>query len=156
MTAIIESITKELLVAASQETAFTVFTGKMDLWWPKTHHIGKCPMVELVLEQQQGGRWYSRHEDDSEADIGYVLTWNPYGKLVLAWQVDGNFQYDPTLITEVEVNFIPEGPKTTRIIVEHRDLEKLAGGSKLIESMDEGWGMIMNLYKNVAEGIYRQ
>lgn len=145
------TIKKEVLVQASQETAFQVFTEKIDAWWPKTHHVGKCPMVESFLEQKPGGRWYSRHEDGSEVNVGHVITWDPYAQVVLAWQIDGNFQYAPELITEVVVNFIPEGATRTRVILEHRDLQKLMGGAKVVESMDEGWGMIMNLYKKVTD-----
>lgn len=145
----IESIRKELLVEVSQETAFKVFTEKMDLWWPRTHHIGKSPMTELVLESGKNGRWYSRHEDGSEQDVGYVLTWDPFELLVLAWQINGNFQFDPALVTEVEVLFIAEAPETTRIKFEHKNLERLGGG-KAVESMDEGWGKILNLYKSLA------
>jgi hypothetical protein len=146
----IESIRKDLLVEASQETAFKVFTEKMDLWWPRTHHIGKSPMTELVLESGINGRWYSRHEDGSEQDVGYVLTWDPYDLLVLAWQINGNFQFDPTLVTEVEVLFIVEAPEKTRIKFEHKNMERLGGG-KAVESMDEGWGKILELYKSVAK-----
>jgi hypothetical protein len=35
--------------------------------------------------------------------------------------------------------------------MEHRDLEKLAGGAKIIEDMDNGWGFILNLYKQIAD-----
>ena len=152
MTTTIAPIRKELLVEASQETAFNVFTSKMDLWWPRTHHIGSCPMTELVLEAGVNGRWYSRHEDGSEANIGYTLVWDPYSLLVLNWQIGGDFKYNTDLTTEVEVQFIPEGPKRTRVKMEHRDLEKLGGG-KTVESMDQGWGMIMNLYKELVAGI---
>src|SRR5665213_2639776 len=107
----IQSIKKELLVEASQETCFKVFTEKMDLWWPRTHHVGSCRMVKPVLDPGINGRWYSRHEDGSEVNVGYVLEWDPYTQVVLAWQIDGNFKCDPTLLTEVEVKFIPEGPK---------------------------------------------
>ncbi|MBS1659525.1 MAG: SRPBCC family protein [Bacteroidetes bacterium] len=147
------TIKKEVVVQASQETAFRVFTERIDAWWPKSHHVGKCPMVESVLEQKPGGRWFSRHEDNSEVEIGHILSWNPYAHLTLAWQINGDFQYDPALISEVEVNFIEEGPKQTRVVMEHRDLDKLGGGSKGIESMDEGWGMILNLYKKMADEI---
>lgn len=145
------NIKKELLIAAGQESCFKVFTQKMDLWWPKTHHVGKCAMVEMVLEQGQGGRWYSKHEDGSEVNVGTVLSWNPYDLLVLNWQIDANFQYDPGITIEIEVQFISEGPKTTRVLMEHKDLDRLGEGGKAIESMDEGWGMILNLYKNTVE-----
>ena len=145
------TIKKEVLVKASQQTAFNVFTQKMDAWWPRTHHVGSTPMVESVLEQKPGGRWYSRHEDGSEVNVGYISTWDPFGQVVLIWQIDGNFKCDPELVTEVEVNFIPEGPASTRVTLEHRDLQKLAGGAKNVEAMDDGWGMIMELYKGVAD-----
>lgn len=143
-----ESIRKEVVVAASQETAFTVFTDKMDLWWPRTHHVGSCAMTGSVLEPGKKGRWYSKHEDGSEVNIGYVQTWDPFGHLVLVWQIDGNFKCDPDLISEIEVCFIAEGPGTTRVTMEHRDIDKLRGGKKVIDDMDKGWGFIMDLYKN--------
>jgi uncharacterized protein YndB with AHSA1/START domain len=145
------TIKKEILVEASQQTAFEVFTQQMGQWWPTTHHIGKSPMTDCVLEPTNGGRWYSRHDDGSEADNGYVLNWDPYARVVLAWQIDGDFQYKPDLITEVEINFIPESPEQTRVTLEHRNLDKLAGGVKVISSMDEGWGFILNLYKKIAD-----
>ncbi|MDB5110910.1 MAG: ATPase [Mucilaginibacter sp.] len=142
----IESIKKEVIVEASQATAFKVFTEKMDLWWPRTHHIGKSPMTELVLEPGLQGRWYSKHEDGSEADCGYVMRWEPNGLLVLAWQINGDFQYDPKLVTEVEVQFIPEDTQTTKVKLEHKNLDRIGAG-KTIESMNEGWGKILELYK---------
>lgn len=145
------TISKEVLVNASQETAFKVFTEKMDSWWPKSHHIGTNPLVESVLEGRKDGRWFSRHEDGSIANVGHVMVWDPFARLVLAWQVDGNFHYVPDLITEIEVQFIPEGAASTRVKLEHRDLQKLMGGSKVIADMDGGWGMIMNLYKEVTD-----
>lgn len=151
----INTIKKDLLVAASQETCFNVFTQQMGGWWPKAYHVGQCQMTETVVEPSPNGRWYSKHADGSEINIGHVLTWDPYGLLILNWQIDGNFQYNPAITTEVEVQFIAEGPRTTRIKFEHKHLERLAGGTKVIEGMDEGWGTILNLYKGTTEGHYR-
>ena len=147
----ISCIKKELVLEASQETCFNVFTRKMDSWWPKTHHVGSTPLLETVLEPKPEGRWYTKHEDGSEMTVGYVLTWDPYGLLILNWQIDSNYHCDPELRTDVVVRFIAEGPTRTRIRFEHRDLDKLGGGAKVITDMDEGWGMILLLYKNLAE-----
>jgi hypothetical protein len=147
----ITTIKKELHLNASQQTCFNVFTKKMDAWWPKTHHVGSAPLVETVLEPKLGGRWYTKHEDGSESMVGHVLTWDPYSLLILNWQIDGNFQCDPELRTEVEIRFISEGPAQTRIEFEHRNLDKLAGGTKIINDMDNGWGMILDMYKNLTE-----
>lgn len=146
----IATIKKEVIVEASQATAFKVFSEKMDLWWPRTHHIGKAPMTEMVVEPGVNGRWYTTHEDGSEANIGYVLSWDPDSFLALAWQINGKFEFDPELVTEVAVNFIADGPKKTVVKMEHRNLDRLGSGGKTIESIDEGWGIIINLYKNLA------
>jgi len=145
-----QSIVKEVTVAAPQETAFNVFTRKMGLWWPKSHHVGSCPMTETILESGTNGRWYSKHEDGSEVNIGYVRTWDPFDQVVIIWQINGDFKVDPDLISEIEVQFIPEGPATTRVRLEHRDLDKLRGGTKVIDNMDHGWGFIMDLYKGLV------
>lgn len=145
----IAPIKKEIVVDAPQELAFKVFTGKMDGWWPRTHHIGKAPVTEFVLEPGINGRWYSTHEDGSEVNVGKVLVWEPYDRLVLAWQINGDFKFDQHLITEVELHFIQEGPSKTRIRFEHRNLERIGGG-KAIESMDKGWGQILELYKQLV------
>ena len=148
-----ESIKKEVVVEASQQTAFKTFTDKMDLWWPRTHHVGGSPMTEMVLEPGTGGRWFSKHEDGSEINVGYIISWDPYALLVLAWQINGDFKYDPDLITEVEVRFLADGPKQTMVKFEHKNLDKLRTGGKAVDSMDEGWGYILNLYKNVISQL---
>ena len=99
-------IKKEVVVDASQETSFKVFTEKIDQWWPKELHVGKAPLRESILEPKPSGRWYSTHEDGSEVTIGYIIDWNPFDRLLLAWQIDGNFTYDPDLVSEIEVTFI--------------------------------------------------
>ncbi len=145
------NIKKEVMVEASQQIAFEVFTEKMDLWWPKTHHTGSCPMIESILECRPGGRWFSRHEDGSEQNVGHLRIWEPFGRLVLVWQLNGDFKYDPELISEIEVLFVPKGLNSTLVTLEHRNLEKLMGGTKVVESMDSGWNKIMNSYKNITD-----
>ena len=142
-------IKEEVVVDASQETSFKVFTEKIDQWWPKELHVGKTPLRESILEPKPSGRWYSTHEDGSEVTIGYIIDWNPFDRLLLAWQIDGNFAYDPNLVSEIEINFIVEGPTRTRVHMEHRDLEKLQGGAKVIENMDQGWAYILSRYQNL-------
>ncbi|MHB8209434.1 SRPBCC family protein [Mucilaginibacter sp.] len=144
------SIKKDFVVEASQQMAFTVFIEKMNLWWPRTHHIGSTEMTEIVVEPEVNGRWYTKHADGQEVNNGYVIKYDPYGLFVLAWQINGDFKYDPNVVTEIVAEFIPEGPTTTRVKFEHKDLHKLGSG-KTIESMDKGWDMILNLFKQQAE-----
>src|ERR1035438_4720289 len=101
----IEPVRKEVLVNASQERAFQVFTQGIDKWWPRQHHIGKSPLKKAILEGMPNGRWYATHEDGSETGTGKVLVWEPPQRLILAWQLNAKWQFDPEFVTEIEVTF---------------------------------------------------
>lgn len=150
----VEPVRKQILVEASAEHAFRVFTEGMDRWWPRQHHIGKSPLKRAVLEARPGGRWYSICEDGTECNVGKVLTWDPPRRLVLAWQITANWEYDPSFTTEVEVSFRAEGPRKTRVELEHRDLHRYGvaadGLRKEIDS-EGGWGLIVQRFAEVAE-----
>src|SRR5579872_3007962 len=121
----IAPVRKQLLVNATPSRAFEIFTSRMSDWWPATHSILKSPLKECIVEPRVGGRWYSVGEDGSECDTGYVITWKPPELLVLAWQIDAGWQFDPALVTEVEVRFTAAGADTTRVELEHRCLERM-------------------------------
>jgi uncharacterized protein YndB with AHSA1/START domain len=149
----IEPVRKQILVEASQEHAFRVFTMGIDRWWPREHHIGKSPLKRAVLEPRVDGRWYSVCEDDSECDVGKVLAWDPPRRLVLAWQLNAEWQYDADFVTEVEVDFAVEGPRRTRVTIEHRNLERYGlAAASLRRALDSpgGWGGTLGSFANVA------
>ncbi len=149
----IEPIRKRIIVAAGQEHAFTVFTAGIDRWWPREHHIGKSPLKRAVLEPRLDGRWYSICEDGSECDTGKVLAWDPPRRLVLAWQLTADWKFDAGFITEIEVNFIAEAPRRTRVEVEHRNLERYgAAAAELRKTLDSpgGWGGLLTVFAQVA------
>ncbi len=150
----IEPVRKQILVRARQEVAFRVFTEGMDGWWPRGHHVGTTPLRRQILEPKLGGRWYSVQEDGSECDIGKVLAWEPPARLLLAWQLTAEWRYDPGLVTEVEVTFTAEGPKATRVALEHRNLERFGeAAGKLRSGIDspEGWGHMLERFAALAE-----
>jgi len=148
------SVRKELTIKVSQARAFRTFTELMDQWWPRSHHIGKAELKKAVLEPRQGGRWYEIGVDGSECNWGRVLVWDPPARLILAWQINADWQYDPNLVTEVEVNFAEQGPNLTRFTLEHRDIEKF--GVKAQEmwkafDSDGGWTGLLNAFAKLAE-----
>jgi len=124
MTTTSTSIHKTVTVNASVEKAFRVFTEGFDGWWPRTHKIGGADLKQAVLEGSEGGRWYEIDTDGSECEWGRVLAWEPPHRLVLSWQITGTWQYDPNLLTEVEVRFVADGPDRTRVDLEHRNLDR--------------------------------
>ncbi len=146
-------VRRSVTVRTSPQHAFEVFTAGIGTWWPASHHIGASPMKVSIIDPGVGGRWYSICEDDSQCDIGKVLVWAPPGRLVLAWQIDGQFNYDPDLITEIEVTFADQGDGTTRVDLEHRNLERMGDKAEHGRAMldaPNGWGLIMSLYAQAA------
>jgi uncharacterized protein YndB with AHSA1/START domain len=141
------SIKKQLTVEAPLDRAFRVFTANMGAWWPKSHHIGKAALKDCVIEPRVNGRWYELDEDGATCEWGKVLAWDPPRRLVLAWQLDHEFRYDPALLTEVEVTFSALGPRSTRVDFEHRNLERFgAAAERLRGDMGKGWGEILDSY----------
>ncbi len=148
----IAPVRKSLRVNAPQAIAFEVFTAGIDRWWPKTHHIGKSPMAAAIIEPFAGGRWYHTCEDGSESPAGRVLVWQPPERLVLAWQINGNWQYDANLVTEVEVTFVADGAGATRVELEHRDLDRLGDAAeKFRAEVDGGWAGLLEMFAKMAE-----
>jgi hypothetical protein len=106
-------------------------------------------MKDAVMEPRVGGRWYEIDEDGSECEWGKVLAWEPPGRVLLAWQIDSRFRYDPTRVSEVEIRFTPESPGVTLVELEHRHLERLgAEADDLRQKVDapNGWTAILDHY----------
>jgi uncharacterized protein YndB with AHSA1/START domain len=146
------TIYKEIIVNASQEHAFKVFTESFDSWWPRVQHRGKPPLKEFVLEPHIGGRWYEIYEDDSECDWGRVIDWEPPARFALTWQITEEYEFDPNLRTEVEVTFMSLGAHHTRVVLEHKYLDRFGENAvKIKQDKDVGWSMIMPLYAAAAK-----
>ncbi|MEP6620124.1 MAG: SRPBCC family protein [bacterium] len=147
-------VRKQIVVNASQEHVFKVFTRDINTWWPREHHIGTSPLAQAMLEPHAGGRWYAICEDGSECDTGKVLAWDPPRRLVLAWQITAQWQFDPEFVTEVEVNFVADGPKTTTVTLEHRNLARYGVAAEAFRaSIDAagGWGKLLESLARRAE-----
>jgi len=52
----IAPVRKSVVVQATPQRAFEVFTAGIDRWWPKTHGIGAAPIRESIIEPYVGGR----------------------------------------------------------------------------------------------------
>ena len=143
-------IRKTITVNTSTACAFKVFTEQHGTWWPlQTHHIGTQPAQTAVIEPWAGGRWFERASDGSECNWGKVLVWEPPFRLMLAWQISPEWQYDPKLITEVEVRFIAEGSNRTRVELEHRNLDNFGDKASAIRSAfdsEGGWSGLLQRY----------
>ncbi len=144
------SVRKRMNVNAPVEIAWRVFTEKMGTWWPLTaYKIGKVPAVDAIVEPRVGGRWYERGEDGSTCQWGSVLVWEPPTRLVLSWDITADWQYDPSLKTEIEIHFVAEGKSATRVELEHRCLDRYGARRaemRRIFDTEGDWGRLLALF----------
>jgi Activator of Hsp90 ATPase homolog 1-like protein len=154
----IAPVRKTVLVQASPQHAFEVFTTGIDRWWPKSHGIGATPLKESVIEPFVGGRWYNRCEDGSDVVVGHVRVWQPAKRFVVSWEISADWKPDSRaqFASEVDVRFIQEPNGHTRIELEHRDFERMgAPGEKMRNEVDGGWPAILELFAEAASKAMR-
>lgn len=153
-TSTIPAIHATITVSVPIERAFRVFTDSFNTWWPAEYHIGQADIAEAVLEPREGGRWYERGVDGSECDWGRVLTWEPPHRLVVTWQINGEWQFDPDPLhaSEIEVRFTSGGTGRTTVEVEHRLLDRLVGGQAIYDAIGRGggWSSLLERFAKAA------
>ena len=126
-------------VDCSAEHAFSVWTSRIDTWWPSDHTVsGEAELV--VLQSGVGGRIFERTPDGVEHDWGEVTLWNPPTQLAYLWHLGA----DRTAATEVEVRFVARGAATTRIEIEHRGWEQLGEAADQWRDRNQvGWDTLL-------------
>jgi hypothetical protein len=149
-------VRKEFVVDVDHRRAFEVFTTEFGQWWPLlSHHIGRASPETAIIEPFVNGRWFERAMDGSECDWGRVLVWDPPHRLILTWCIDSRWQFDGSLATEVLVHFIAEAAERTRVVLEHRHLDRYGADAEKMRGIfdsDGGWAGILQRYTTRAHG----
>jgi hypothetical protein len=150
----IAPVRKSIVVQASPQRAFEVFTAGIDRWWPKTHGIGEAPVKESIIEPFVGGRWFTKCEDGTDVVVGHVRIWQPAERFVVSWEISANWKPDARLAfaSEVEVRFVAEAAGRTRVELEHRNFERMGevGGETMRKGVDGGWPTLLDLFAKEA------
>jgi uncharacterized protein YndB with AHSA1/START domain len=149
-------IRKSLRVRAGRQKAFDTFVGAMGSWWLKTHSLVESGQKDVIIEPRAGGRWYEIGNDGSEKQWGRVLAWEAPDRVLLAWQLNAEWTYDPDFETTVEVRFTPDGDDHTIVDFEHRDLDRFGANAEAVRGdydtgMDGGWQQLLENYRTMAE-----
>ena len=131
------SVRSEIVVEASIDRAFEVFTQQFDRIKPREHNMLDVDIAESVFEPRPGGRVFDRGVDGSECQWARVLAYEPPERIVFTWDISPYWQIETNLdkASEVEVLFISETPERTRVELEHRNLDRHGEGW---EGMREG------------------
>jgi uncharacterized protein YndB with AHSA1/START domain len=148
------SVRHEVVVDAAIERAFSVFTSDFGAFKPREHNMLGVDIAETIFEPHVGGRLYDFGVDGSECGWARVLAYEPPDRVVISWDINPQWQIetDPGKTSEVEVRFIAETPERTRVVLEHRNLDRhLDGWEAVREGVDSegGWPLYLRRYADL-------
>jgi hypothetical protein len=72
---------------------------------------------------------------------------------VLSWDITADWQYDPTLKTEIGVRFIANGTDLTRVELEHRHLDRYGARRDEMRTIFDStgdWGRLLESFADAA------
>jgi len=141
-------VVKTVLVAASPDYAFEVFTTRLGDWWPLARYSVDGPKAKgVVLDCRHGGEVVETTGDGSREVWGTVLEWAPPDRLVLTWHPG----QPADEATRVEVAFVAEGT-STRVTLTHTGWEGRGAGAAARASYDSGWVAVLERFVALAAG----
>ena len=144
-------VRRQIVVAASVDRAFSVFTERLGDFKPAEHNLLAAPIAETVFEPRVGGHIYDRGTDGSECRWARVLVYEPPHRLVFSWDIGPTWQLesDPENASEVELRFIEETEGRTRVELEHRNIDRHGPGWEAVAEgigHDQGWQLYLDRY----------
>jgi len=147
--AMAEELRREIALACSPERAFRAFTEHVDLWWPHAHrksheHAMRFTRDALIQTAADGSEW----------TMGRVLAWDPPNRVVVTWQINGQWQFDPdpAHASEVDVRFTADGPDRTTVDISHQYVERLVGAQAVYDAFLQG-GSWTAMLERFAKGL---
>ncbi len=136
-----EILTRTISLNCSIEHAFDVFTGKIDLWWPRGHRKHRDGALRL-----DAGALIDRSPDGSEWTMATVAEIDPPSLLRLDW-----YPGSPDTPTAVEVQFSGDDTHTD-IVVTHRPLlETKSIWPQRVELFERSWNSVLPALKSFIE-----
>ena len=139
------SVQRSIVVDASIEHAFKVFTEDMGAWWDPSHHLID-DFKEMTVEPRVGGRIIDHAHDGSTCAWARVLVYEPPERFTFSWDISLAWQLetDPARSSEVEVRFFREEPHRTRVELEHKHLDRHGDGWEAMRDAvgsPNGWNL---------------
>jgi uncharacterized protein YciI len=134
-------IRREILVDASQDTAFEAFTARIGRWWPLADLsvYGAGSTVEFadgeIVERSAGG---------DTAIWGSVTMWNPPAALSFTWHPGRG----PDGASHVLVTFAEFGAALTLVRLEHSGWEIFDEPGAARAEYNQGWPRVLDCYRD--------
>lgn len=151
------SVTVDITVDVPVDTAFRVFTQDFDQVKPRDYNLLTVPIEQTVFEPRVGGHIYDRGADGSVCRWARVLAFDPPDRVVFSWDISPQWQLetDPERASEVEVRFVAEAAARTRVVLEHRHLDRHGEGWKGYAAglaADTAWPLFLARFADATRG----
>jgi uncharacterized protein YndB with AHSA1/START domain len=145
----------EVVVDATPERAFEVFTADFGGFKPPEHNLLDAPIAETVFEARVGGHMVDRATDGSECRWARILAYEPPSRVVFSWDISPRWELVTDLdeASEVEVTFAEESPGRTRVVLEHRHLDRHGPGWDGVRDGvegDAGWTLYLARFRDLV------
>jgi uncharacterized protein YndB with AHSA1/START domain len=141
-----EPIRLTLELACSAEHAFTVWTSKIDSWWPADHTVSGDPQ-SVVLEPFVGGRIYETTDDGSQHEWGEIVEWEPPRRFAYLWHLRSRRED----ATDVDVRFLEVDESTSRVDIVHSGWERLGAEAQTWRDRNNGgWSTLLPHFVEAA------
>jgi len=157
MTQTSAAVRLEVVVDADRARAFEVFTADFGGFKPPEHNMMDVPIAETVFEPRVGGHIVDRATDGTECRWARILAYEPPDRVVFSWDISPRWEVISDLdeASEVEVTFTDESPGRTRVLLEHRHLDRHGPGWDGVRDGVEGergWPLYLARYHDLVAG----
>jgi len=143
----IEPIRKSVIVPASAERAFELFTAGLGEWWPlATHSVGQDQATGVVFGEGVGGNIVESLADGSTAVWGTVTRWEPPRLLACTWHAGTPVAE----ATSIEVTFTAGRPGETVVQLVHSGWNLRPDGEQARTGYETGWDPVIASYARQA------
>lgn len=152
-----ESVRHSVVVEASIERAFKVFTEQFGSFKPPEHNLLGVAIAETVFEPWVGGSLYDRGVDGRECRWASVLAYDPPNRVLLSWNISPSWQIetDPGKTSEWEARFTAIDAERTQVEIEHRRLGRHGDDWESVRdgvAGERGWPLYLRRYGDLFAG----
>lgn len=136
----------EVIVDASPQDAFAIFTEEIGIWWrmntPYWNDVERGRSIRL--EPYVGGRFIEVYELDTDAgfEVGRVTAWEPGERLALTWTQVG---WRADVWTDIEITFEQVG-EDTLVRLEQSGFERAGAADDFRAGYEGGWHTILGWF----------
>ena len=143
----------EVVVEATPEEAFRIFTGEIGLWWRRdTPYWNDAERgLSVRIEPGIGGRFVEVYdlEAGTGMEVGRITAWEPGRRFAMTWTQVG---WPEGVATDIEVTFEPSGDATL-VRLEQTGFERVGPEAESFRAgYSAGWKEVLGWFAERIKG----